>query len=126
MAKEVGNGKLLVVILAGPDDPERIKWGLRLALHCHSHPYGERLLNDVKVLLFGAGVSIIDPQNAFYAEFKERILALTDAGVEVAVCVSIASALGLEKQAEDLGLDLAHASVYTAKQVSRGYTIFSF
>ena len=120
------SGKLLVVILSGSEDPYRVRWGLRLALNAHTHPYGDRLLDDVKVLLFAQGVTIVNPNMPSYGEFENRLRALVDAGVEVAACVSIARNIGLEEAAEELGIKLVHASVYTAQHVADGYTIMTF
>ena len=120
------SGKLLVVILSGSEDIYRVRWGLRLALNTHTHPYGDRLLDDVKVLLFAMGVSIVNPKMPFYEEFRDRIRALVDAGVEVAACVSIARNIGLEEEAEGLGINLVHASAYTAQRVADGYTVMTF
>ncbi len=120
------SGRLLVVILSDSEDPYRVRWGLRLALNAHTHPYGDRLLDDVKVLLFVMGVSIVNPKMPFYEEFRDRIRDLVDAGVEVAACVSIARNMGLEEEAEGLGIKLVHASVYTAEHVADGYTVMTF
>jgi hypothetical protein len=120
------NGKLLVVILSGSEDPYRVRWGLRLALNTHTHPYGDRLLDDVKVLLFAMGVSIVNPKMPFHEEFRDRLRVLMDAGVEVAACISIARNIGLEEEAENLGIKLVHASAYTAQHVVDGYTVMTF
>lgn len=119
------SGKLLVVILSG-DDPYKVQWGLRLALNAHRHPYGEKLVDDVRVLLFGLGCSIVNPKMPYYETFRERIEALTDAGVEVATCVSIVKQISLEEESQVLGIKLVHASVYTAQCVKEGYTIMTF
>ena len=118
--------KLLFMIISGPESPNKVRWGLRMALNTYTHPYGEKLLDDVKVLLFCGGVSIVDPEASHYEDFKERLLDLEKAGVETASCVSIAEPLGLEKETEKLGIKLVHASVYVAQSVSEGYTIVSF
>jgi hypothetical protein len=83
-------------------------------------------LEDVRVLLFGMGVSILNPKSPSHDDLREQIQALTDAGVEVAACVSIAEELGLEEGIEEMGIKLVHASVYTARHVSEGYTIITF
>jgi hypothetical protein len=118
-------GKLLVVIVSG-DDPYKVQWGLRLALNANRHPYGEKLVDDVKVLLFGLGCSIVNPKTPYYDLFKERLDALTDAGVDVATCVTIVNQLNLEEESQALGIKLVHASVYTSQCVSDGYAIMTF
>jgi hypothetical protein len=125
MVRDYMSGKLLVVILSG-DDSYKVQWGLRLALNAHRHPYGEKLVDEVKVLLFGLGCSIVNPKMPYYGKFKERINALTDAGVEVASCVSIVKQISLEEESQVLGIKLVHASVYTSQCVSEGYTIMTF
>ena len=119
-------GKLLVVILTGSEDPYKVEWGLRLALNAYTHPYGEKLLDDVKVLLFSRGVTIVNPRMPFYKDFQERLLALKRAGVEVAGCISGLQEMGLEKEAEEQGIKLVHASVYTSIRVGEGYAIMTF
>ena len=120
------SGKLLFVILSGPEDVNKVRWGLRMALNTYKHPYGEKQLDDVKVLLFCGGVSIVDTSNPHYSEFREKLLDLKRAGVEVVSCVSIAKPLGLEEEHKALGIELIHASVFVAERVSEGYTIMTF
>jgi len=119
------SGKLLVVIVSG-DDPYKVQWGLRLALNAYRHPYGEKLVDDVKVLLFGLGCSIVNPKMPYYDAFKERLDALTNAGVDVATCVTIVNQLNLEEESKALGIELVHASVYTSQCVRNGYTVMTF
>ncbi|UCH01363.1 MAG: hypothetical protein JSV20_05640, partial [Candidatus Bathyarchaeota archaeon] len=69
------SGKLLVVILSG-DDPYKVRWGLRLALHAYKHPYGEKIIENVRVLLFGMGCTIINPKMPHYIEFQPRLQTL--------------------------------------------------
>jgi hypothetical protein len=119
-------GKLLVVITSGPEEVNKVSWGLRMALNVHTHPYGERLVDDVKVLLFCGGVQIVDPSTPHYEELSKRLRGLRDAGVEVASCMSIAIPLGLEEESRSLGVECVHASVYVAQCVSEGFTIMTF
>lgn len=120
------SGKLLFVINSGPGSPERVMWGLRMALNTYTHPYGEKILDDVRVLLFCGGVSIVDPGSPHFEEFRRRLLDLVNAGVEVVSCISIARPLGLEDETTALGVRLVHASVYVAGCVDEGYTIITF
>jgi hypothetical protein len=120
------SGKLLFVINSGSESPSKVNWGLRMALNTHSHPYGEKILDDVRVLLFCGAVSIVDPASPHATEFRERLSALVSAGVEVASCISIAGPLGLEDETTALGIRLVHASVYVAERVDEGFTIISF
>ncbi len=125
-ASPAPTGRLLVTILTGPEDPYRVGWGLRIALHAFIHPYGEKELDNVCVLLFARGVTIVDPKVPSFSEFRERIEALKKAGVEVVACVSGLQELGLEKEAEALGIKAVHASVYVSTHTSEGYTIMTF
>ena len=120
------SGKLLFVITSGPESSNKILWGLRMALNTYTHPYGEKILDDVKVLLFCGGVSIVDPSLPQSEEFRNRLQALVKAGVDVVSCVSIARPLGLEDETKALGISLVHASVYVAERVSEGFTIITF
>ena len=120
------NGKLLVVITSGPEDVNKVSWGLRMALNVHTHPYGEKLVDEVKVLLFCGGVQIVDPSTPHYEGLSKRLQDLRDAGVEVASCMSIALPMGLEEESQTLGVECVHASVYVAQCVSEGFTIMTF
>ena len=119
-------GKLLFVITSGPDEANKVSWGLRMALNVHTHPYGEKLVDEVRVLLFCGGVQIVDPSTPHYEELSKRLRALTEASVEVASCMSIALPLGLEEETRSLGVECVHASAYVAQCVSEGYTIMTF
>ena len=119
-------GKLLFVINSGEESPSRALWGLRMSLNTYTNPYGERVLDDVKVLLFCSGVNIVDPASTHSHEFRERLKDLVGAGVEVASCVSLAGPLGLEDETTALGIKLVHASVYVAERVSEGFTTITF
>ena len=119
-------GKLLFVITSGPEETNKVSWGLRMALNVHTHPYGEKLVDEVKVLLFCGGVKIVDPSTPHYEELSKRLRALTGAGVEVASCMSIAIPLDLEEETCSLGVECVHASVYVAQCVGEGYTIMTF
>ncbi len=52
------------------------------------------------MLIFVMVVGIVNPNMPFHDEYKQRIQALVEAGIEVAACVSIAGAIGLEKEVE--------------------------
>ena len=119
-------GKLLFVITSGPEEANKVSWGLRMALNVHTHPYGEKLVDEVRVLLFCRGVQLVDPSTPHYEELSKRLRALTEAGVEVASCMSIALPLGLEEETRSLGVECVHASAYVAQCVSEGYTIMTF
>ena len=119
-------GKILFVITGGPEEANKVSWGLRMALNIHTHPYGEKLVDKVKVLLFCGGVQIVDPTTPHLEELSQRLRALVEAGVEVASCMSIAIPLGLEEETRSLGVKCVHASVYVAQCTSEGYTIMTF
>jgi len=120
------SGKLLIVILSGPEDVNRTRWALRMAMNMYTHPYGEKVLEDVKVLLFCSGVSIVDPSTPSYEELSRRLRDLKQSGVEVASCISIAEPLGLAVESKAQGIKLVHASVYVAEKVSEGYAVMTF
>lgn len=90
----------------------------------HTHPYGEKIIDEVGVLLFCGGVKIVDPGAP--SEIHERLKELLEAGVEVASCISIAEPLGFDDITESMGIRLVHASAYVAERVSEGYTIITF
>jgi hypothetical protein len=119
------SGKILFLIVSG-NDFNKVRWGLRMAHNVYTHPYGEKLIDKVKVLLFCSGVKIVDPTHPQYDEVKKRISDLTDVGIEVVSCVSIAEPLGLVEASNMLGAKCVHASAYVAECVSKGYTTITF
>ena len=120
------SGKMLFLITSGVEDFNKVRWGLRMAYNVYTHPYGEKLIDEVRVLFFCDGVKIVDPSLKQYEEVQSRIGDLVDAGIEVASCVSIAEPLGLVDDSEKLGIKCVHASAYVAQCVSEGYTTLSF
>jgi hypothetical protein len=119
-------GKILFTIISGPKDINKARWGLRMALNTFTHPYGEKLIDEVRVLLFCDGVKLVDPSSRHFSEVKERIDDLVNAGIEVASCVSIAEPLGLVDVSNSLGIQCVHASAYVAQCVSEGFTSMTF
>lgn len=97
-----------------------------MALNVYTHPYGEKLIDDVRVLLFCDGVKIVDPNLKQFEEVQSRISDLREAGIEVASCVSIAEPLGLVDDSNMLGIQCVHASAYVAQCVSEGFTTITF
>jgi hypothetical protein len=63
-------GRLLVTILSGSEDAYRVGWGLRIALNAFTHPYGEKQLDNVRVILFSRGVTIVDPKTPYFNDFR--------------------------------------------------------
>jgi hypothetical protein len=119
-------GKLLFLITNGIKDINKVRWGLRMALNTFTHPYGEKLVDEVRVLLFCDGVKIVDPANRYYDEIRERLRDLVEAGIEVVSCISIAKPLGLIDDTSSLGIECVHASAYVAKCVHEGFTTITF
>jgi hypothetical protein len=120
------SGKILFLLVSGLEDFNKVRWGLRMAYNVYTHPYGEKLIDEVKVLLFCDGVKIVDPAHRQYDEVKKRISDLIGAGIEVVSCVSIAEPLGLVESSNLLGIKCVHASAYVAGCVSNGYTTITF
>ena len=120
------NGKLLFVLTSGPGNPYNTVWGLRMARNTWIHPYGDESLQYVKVLLFGNGVSILSRNLPDSPEFFESLRELKDAGVKVFACVSIAEPLGLREEADELGVELVHASQFMIEHVNQNYSVINF
>ena len=120
------SGKILFTIISGPNNINKARWGLRMALNTFTHPYGEKIIDEVRVLLFCDGVKLIDPSSKHYTEVKERINDLVKAGVKVVSCVSIAKPYGLVEMNNSLGVECVHASAYVAQCVSEGFTTITF
>jgi hypothetical protein len=57
------DGRLLVVILSGPEDAYRLKWGLRLALHTHASLWKE-VVGGCQGVAFRNGCEHLEPQVA--------------------------------------------------------------
>ena len=119
-------GKILFVIISGGGDEAKALWGMRMALNSYTHPYGEKVLDDVRMLLFADSVGIVDCRMPDYERFVERLNHLEQAGVEVVACVSIASQLGLMDEYRRMRIPLVHASAYLAERVSEGFTVIAF
>lgn len=119
-------GKLLIVIISGPEDHYNVQWGLRMARNTWTHPYEDEKLESVKVLLFGKGVGIVNQKLEESPVFEESLLGLKEIGVEVSACVSITEPLGLVDEMNNLGIQLVHASQYMIKHVNQGYQIMNF
>ncbi|MFC1802895.1 DsrE family protein [Thermoproteota archaeon] len=120
------SGKILFMIISGTEDINKARWGLRMALNTFTHPYGDKLIDEVRVLLFCDGVKLVDPSHRYYSEVKERLSDLVNAGVEVASCISIAEPLGLVDESNSLGIECVHASAYVANCVHDGFNTLSF
>ena len=119
-------GKILFMIISGIEGINKARWGLRMALNTYTHPYGDKLIDEVRVLLFCDGVKLVDPSSQHYSEIRERILDLVQAGMDVVSCVSIAEPLGLVDETSSLGIECVHASEYVAKCVSEGFNTITF
>jgi hypothetical protein len=119
-------GKILFTIISGLEDINKARWGLKMALNTYTHPYGEKLIDEVRVLFFCDGVKLVDPSSRYYSEVKERIDDLVDVGIDVVSCVSIAEPLGLVEVNNSLGIECVHASAYVAQCVSEGFVTMTF
>jgi hypothetical protein len=120
------SGKLLFLIISGPSEINKVRWGLRMALNTFTHPYGDKLIDEVRVLLFCDGVKLVDSSNKCYSEVKQRLDDLLRVGIEVVSCVSIAEPLGLVDETKSLGVKCVHASAYVAQSVSEGFSTLTF
>ena len=58
------------------EDPYKWRKGLRLALNKYTSPYGERLLYEIKMILFVMGVGIVNPNMPFHDVYKQGIQVL--------------------------------------------------
>jgi hypothetical protein len=119
-------GKILFMIISGIEEINKARWGLRMALNTFTHPYGEKLIDEVRVLLFCDGVKLVEPSSNHYIEIKNRIFDLINADIEVVSCISIAEPLGLVDETNSLGIKCVHASAYVAKCVREGFNTITF
>jgi len=114
--------KVLVIILAGRSDMDRAKQGLTFTRVAKKM----NLLSDVKLLFFGPGVQLLDPEDGSYAELRPALRELTELGVQVSACVSNVAKYGLGETLDRELVVAEEAAALITDHVKRGYQLLSF
>ncbi len=114
--------KLLVVILSGQKEEFRARQGLIFAKNAKKL----KILDDVKVLLFGPGVEIIRAKGEYSEEFQKFLKDLVSEGVLVSACIANVKALGLEEDMKRLDIKAVGAALYISDLVKEGYSVITF
>ena len=112
-------GKVLFLIIAGKEDPERANIGLVNA----SRSAEAKRYEDLKVIFFG-------PSEGYITELKgpplEAFTKLYNLGAIDSACVFIAERSGKKEKLESMGISLKPAGERISHYVNSGYTVLSF
>lgn len=114
--------KALVIILAGRNDIDRAQQGLVYAKNARRL----KLLSHVKVLFFGPGVELLDPDKEHYPRVELLLKELGGLEVGVSACISNVGKYGLgEKLNRELVL-AEEAAFLISDAIKNGYQVISF
>jgi hypothetical protein len=114
---------MLLLLVADPEhDLDRCRNALLLALNTHR----TTMLEEVRVLLFGAGVKVLDPIVDEDGVLSDLLRRLVTEGVGVAACSGSLLELGLGGEARALGVTPAGAQVYLAARINAGVAVVTF
>ena len=114
--------KMLVVILAGKNDIDRAKQGLVFAKTVTRM----KLLSDVRVLFFGPGVELLDPQGEHYSAIRDMLSEFRNLKGEVSECISNVHKYGLDEKLEKELVVAEEAAYLITDSVKNGYQVISF
>ncbi len=114
---------MLLLLVADPErDAERCEAGLLLALNSRRTD----MLDEVRVLLFGRGVRVLDAETDERGRFSELLERLAECEVEVVACTGSLLEQGLGGAARDAGVAAAGAQVYVAGRIAEGFSVVTF
>ena len=114
--------KMLVIILAGKDDLDRAKQGLTFAKTAAKM----KLLSDVRVLFFGPGVELLNPEGEHYQGIRTMLTELLSLKRGVSACVSNVHKYGLDEKLEKELVVAEEAAHLISDSVKNGYQVISF
>ncbi len=114
--------KLLVVILAGRNDIDRARQGLTFAKVTAKM----KLMADVKVLFFGPGVELLNPEGEHYPMIRTILSELRELNKEVSACISNVGKYGLSEKLEKGFVVTEEAAFLITDSVKNGYQVISF
>ena len=110
-------GKILVLVLSGPENTFRVASGLGFAYAAH------RQGAEVKVIFFADGVRV-PLETERYPQLAERLRDLTQAGILPVVCKRNLEVL--EKPTELPGFDVHYIADDLVRAAGEGFAIISF
>ncbi len=114
---------MLLLLVANPErDGARCEAGLLLALNTKRTD----ILNEVRVMLYGSGVRILDAEIDERDRFGDLLRRLADEGVEVVACSGSLLEHGVGLAARELGIAPAGAQVYLPARISEGFSVVTF
>ena len=117
--QSIGMGKVLFLIIAGKEDPERANIGLVNA----SRSAEAKRYDDLKVIFFGPSEEYITELNGPPLEAFTKLYNL---GAIDSACVFIAERSGKKEKLESMGISLKPAGERISHYVNSGYTVLSF
>ena len=114
--------KMLVVILAGKNDIDRAMHGLVFAKTVTRM----KLVSDVRVLFFGPGVELLNPQGEHYSAIREILAEFRNLNGEVSACISNVHKYGLDEKLEKELVVAEEAAYLITDSVKIGYQVITF
>lgn len=114
---------MLVLLATDPErDTSRCEQALLLALNSHR----TEILEEVRVMLFGDGVRILDPSIDADAVFNDLITRLHKEGVEVVACTGNLVRHNLAEAARRAAVAPAGAQVYVSARLTEDFAVVTF
>lgn len=114
---------MLLLLTADPRrDPDRCADGLLLALNSRR----SEILDEVRVLLYGGGVWVLDPEVDEEDRFADLLRRLIGEGVEVVACSGNLLKAGLGAAARRSGVPPAGAQVYLSARIAEGASVVTY
>jgi len=114
--------RMLVVILAGKNDLDRAIQGLVFAKTSKKM----NLLSDVRVLFFGPGVELLNPEAEHYSTIRTMLHELRNTNSPVSACVSNVNKYRLAERLEKDLVTAEEAAYLITDSVKNGYQVISF
>ena len=115
-------GKVLFVILSGPNEVEKARQALRIARNMAR----EKIVEDVRILFLGPGATLLDPSNPHYSLIENFLRALNQLKVYVAVCAGNAKVYNLEEKIDRQLVIMDDSMAVFAEAVEKGYSVATF
>lgn len=117
------SSRMLVLLVADPESQEsRCEQGLLLALNSARTD----MLEEVRVMLSGDGVKILDETIDADGTFAELLDHLRTAKVEIVACTGNLGRHGLAESARNAGIPPAGAQVYVPARIREGFEVVTF
>ncbi len=111
-----------MIILAGNSDLDRARQGLALAKNARKLGF----VSDVRVLFFGPGVQLLDPEDMNYPQLESSLKELSQLKVGVSACVSNIKKYGLDGRLDRNLVVAEEAAFLISDHVKKGYQTISF